>query len=70
MRTSRYLDYCGVCSICGAEIADEIFERKLPPGFDLDEPGDEALITQIVAEALKCEQCAWNSVCFSKPSCG
>lgn len=63
---SRYLDYCGICSICGSEIADDLFERKLPTGFDLDQPGDELLVASIVAEAFKCDICEWNGVCYAQ----
>lgn len=64
--TSRYLDYCGVRAICGAEIADELFQRKLPQGFDLDEAGDMILLDSIIKEELKCEGCNWYDECRSK----
>lgn len=63
---SRYLDYCGVCALCGPEFADELFQRKLPAGFDLDQPGDEELVTAIVKEQLKCELCGHYYTCHKK----
>jgi hypothetical protein len=61
--SSRYLDYCSVKFICGSEIADELFERKLPAGFDLDEAGDMILLESIIKEELKCESCGWFAEC-------
>jgi hypothetical protein len=57
MALSRQLDYCGVRSLVGREAADEMFGRKLPVGFDMDQPGDEEMVTAIVADDAKCESC-------------
>lgn len=54
---SRSLDYCGVRSICGKEVADEIFARHLPLGFDIDQPGDELMVETIVREHSRCDSC-------------
>lgn len=44
MAERRALSYCAVRSLAGKEVADEMFARHLPPGFDLDAPGDMALV--------------------------
>jgi len=57
MSDSRTLDCCAVRSLCGREAADEMFGRKLPFGFDIDQPGDEEMVARIAAEGARCDTC-------------
>lgn len=61
---TRILDYCAVRALAGREIADEMFGRKLPFGFDADQPGDELALTAIVVEASRCETCVERERCL------
>ena len=53
MAERRAPSYCAVRSLAGKEVADEMFARHLPPGFDLDAPGDMALVESIVRDVAK-----------------
>ena len=61
--SDRTLDYCGVRSLCGREVADEMFGRRLPAGLDMDHPGDEEAVTAIVREAARCDDCQQREWC-------
>lgn len=63
--SDRRLDYCEVRSICGRDIADEMFGRRLPAGFDLDQPGDEVMVSAIVREESRCDTCQNRRCCFT-----
>lgn len=49
-RDTEHLDYCGVRSLCGREVADEMFGRVIPRGLDMDFPADEDAVANIVSE--------------------
>lgn len=53
----RRLDYCAVASLVGRKGADKLFGRELPPGFDVDQRGDEEMVTAIVLESEDCYEC-------------
>ncbi len=57
MTAGRALDYCAVRSLCGREVADEMFRRRLPPGFDIDHLADQALLDSILREVGRCDGC-------------
>jgi len=59
----RTLDYCGVRSLCGKQIANELFGRTIPDGFDMDHPGDEEAISAIVREFEPCANCSYEDHC-------
>lgn len=61
--SGRTLDYCGIRAICGKDAADCLFGRRLPEGFDMDQPGDEEAITTIVREASRCDKCPERAGC-------
>lgn len=60
---SRFLDYCAARSLLGRDLADEMFGRNLPPGFDLDQPGDETMAARIVEEQPRCDACPSRQWC-------
>ena len=60
----REMDYCAIRSMCGPEIADEIFGRRLPVGFDLDQPGDLTMIEGVIRDQDRCTSCPQATECF------
>jgi len=61
---SNALSYCAVLALAGADIADEMFGRRLLAGIDMDHLGDQELVAAIVAERSACEACPQRRHCF------
>lgn len=62
------LSYCGVRSLCGREIADEMFGLALPRGLDMDFSPDQEMVANIAADLRaqeeKCAKCQHAGCCW------
>ncbi|MBF0325972.1 MAG: hypothetical protein HQL42_13000 [Alphaproteobacteria bacterium] len=67
LSSSRHLGYCGIRSLCGPDIADELHGRRLPVGFDCDFPPDQQAATAIAAarerQEAECAACPSRDYC-------
>ena len=51
------LSYCAVRSLCGKAIADEMFDRHLPHGLDMDVLSDQEIAAVLTREDDRCNRC-------------
>ena len=57
------LSYCAVRSLCGKSIADEMFNRYLPPGIDIDVLSDQEIASVLTREDERCNRCPTKKHC-------
>lgn len=57
--TDRTLDYCGVRALVGRELADEMFDRRIPSDVDMDHlPSQEAVAQRVREREAQEHACA------------